>query len=304
MAPKVKKWWGIVGDYTFYVKSTYFKFIASHVKTRPQAQKDYDIRGKSISYLARYHVPFNIFSNAANEIIFGYDYKKMNDFTRFCQRKINDNNIAISQFVLQLKVDSTDKYGLTSAFLSLYISPGKMVDYNNRKDFKSEKNAENCQYFYSLFHFDRTFYLPNNFLYVMDFFSQISSTRLLPTEQMQLGGYWTIRGYQENALYGDHGFYLKNEIRSNKIVLKNIKNLSHKLQLLAFVDFGFVADINKNISNKNSSILASFGPGLRYLVNDNLMAKLDYGVQLKNLERKYFKRSAHSRLHAFVSLQY
>ena len=47
---------------------------------------------------------------------------------------------------------------------------------------------------------------------------------------------------------------------------------------------GVVADVDRNILNKNSQLLYSIGPGLRYSIETHLTAYFDYGFQLKKVE--------------------
>ncbi|NGX28983.1 MAG: Heme/hemopexin transporter protein HuxB [Candidatus Anoxychlamydiales bacterium] len=303
-APHVSKWWGISGNYiipTYF--NTYFKIIGSYVRTKPDTDPDYELRGKAWTALARYHVPIYLFEDGTSELIFGYDFKQTNNFLNFIATSVFNELIDISQFVFQFTGNNNDRFGLTSYLLSLYYSPGDMTDHNENKNFQAEGYAQKSKYFYATLHFDRTFRIPKEFLYVMEFFGQLSSVKLLPTEEISIGGFYTVRGYQENAVFGDDGFYFRNEIRSPNMKHAKYKNL-HDWQFLAFVDTGYVRDLNDNVSNKNSSFLASLGPGLRYTVENYFILKLDYGVQLKKANRDFFAKSWHSKLHVFVSLQY
>jgi hemolysin activation/secretion protein len=179
-----------------------------------------------------------------------------------------------------------------------------MTKHNENRDFRQEGNAKKANYYYATLNFDRTFKILKSFLYVLDFFAQVSTRRLLPTEEISIGGFYTVRGYQENAVFGDRGFYMRNEIRSLQIKYTKYKNLKHDLQFLAFTDLGYVSHVNENVSTKNSSFLASVGPGIRYTVEDYLRVKLDYGIQLKKANRDFFAKSWHSKLHVYVSFQY
>jgi len=304
-SPSVSKWWGIAGDYiipTFL--NTYLKFIGSYVKTKPKTEQDFHLRGKSWATLLRYHIPIEIFKTGINEIIFGYDFKETNNFLTFSGDSIYDNYIDVSQFVFQFMGRLYDKLGITSYLFSMYFSPGDMTKHNDDRDFQIEGYARKSKYTYFTLHFDRTFNLPKEFMYVLDFFAQVSTRKLLPTEQISLGGYSTIRGHQENEAYGDQGFYIRNEARSPKIYFKKLRNIEHELQFLAFLDVGYVSDLNTNIFSRNATSLWSIGPGLRYTAEDNVIIKLDYGIQLKNVDREFFNKSWHTKLHAFVSFQY
>lgn len=304
-APSIKKWWGLTGNYiipAYY--SSYLKVMGSYVRTTPESDENYNMKGKAWTVMGRYHVPLQLYKDGSNEFIFGYDFKQTNNFLTFLGSSIFSNYIDVSQFVFQFSGNASDRLGLTSYLLSCYFSPGKMTKHNDNSDFKQEGYAKSATYFYATLFFDRTFMIPKDFLYVLDFFAQVSTNKLLPTEQISIGGFYTVRGYQENAVFGDLGFYMRNEIRLPKVTFNKYKNITQELQFLAFIDVGYVTDVNDNVSMKNSSTLASIGPGVRYSAQNYVIFKLDYGIQLKKANRDYFAKSWHSKLHAYVSFQY
>ncbi|KKL08801.1 hypothetical protein LCGC14_2572220, partial [marine sediment metagenome] len=248
------------------------------------------------------HVPVQFNKNTTSEFIFGYDFKHTNNFLTFLKSEVFNNFIDISQFVFEFSKNGYDKFGISSCLFSIYASPGGMTKHNHNIDFRQEGYARGATYFYATLHLDRTINIYKDFLYALEFFAQASTNKLLPTEEISIGGFYTVRGYQENAVYGDYGFYARNEFRSPKICYP--KNYKHYFQFIAFADVGFVSKVNDNVSDKNTSTLASVGPALRYVAHDSLILKLDYGVQLKKANRVFFAKSWHSRLHAYVSLQY
>ncbi|MDO5305964.1 MAG: ShlB/FhaC/HecB family hemolysin secretion/activation protein, partial [bacterium] len=80
---------------------------------------------------------------------------------------------------------------------------------------------------------------------------QYSPNKLFSTEQMYLGGVYSIRGYQPSEILGDYGVAGSLEFRVPFPFLKQIlpekyKHLSRKVQLVAFYDFGYVKD-NDNL---------------------------------------------------------
>jgi hemolysin activation/secretion protein len=97
---------------------------------------------------------------------------------------------------------------------------------------------------------------------------QLANQALLPIEQFGLGGIYTVRGYEQDVLLADNGWFASAELRTN--ILK-IPQWDTTLQLSPFFDFGMVWN-NDNISlDKNN--LASVGLGLRLLVDDKFTAR-------------------------------
>jgi hemolysin activation/secretion protein len=308
-------WWGVSGNYILpFLFKNYFKIIGSFVKTKnpdiqtfdptPSMESNFETNGKSYAILSRYHIPIKSFFEGTQEFILGFDFKQTNNFVAFNKQILKNDKIDISQFLIKIEGNINDRYGMSSYSLSIYVSPGEIGKYNKSNNFQVEGYAQSASYAYANLHFDRLTKLGSYFEWISDLYFQFSNKKLLPTEQFVLGGHDTIRGYQENAVFADQGFYFKNELRSKQIAINKIKNFDQKIQFLAFLDLGAVADTNKNLFTQNNQFLASAGPGIRYSGKENVIFSADYGIQLKNFKRKYFKKPWHSIFHIYGSLQF
>ncbi|BAQ60086.1 hemolysin activation/secretion protein [Geminocystis sp. NIES-3708] len=107
---------------------------------------------------------------------------------------------------------------------------------------------------------------------------QLANKTLLPVEQFSIGGIYTVRGYSQDALLADNGFFASTELRANILKIPKWKTT---LQLSPFFDFGTVWN-NDNIPLQKNS-LASVGLGLKLLISDRFSARIDYGIPLVNL---------------------
>ena len=108
---------------------------------------------------------------------------------------------------------------------------------------------------------------------------QLANKSLLPVEQFSIGGIYTVRGYPQDALLADNGFFASAELRTN---IAKIPDWDTTIQLSPFVDFGTVWN-NDNFPLQADS-LASVGVGLRVFVNDRFTARLDWGIPLNDFE--------------------
>jgi hemolysin activation/secretion protein len=103
--------------------------------------------------------------------------------------------------------------------------------------------------------------------------SQYARQTLFGSEQFSVGGYYSVRGFRENYINGDSGYYFRNKIAINIGSLiapfnknhdekngnffdKNLAHL-HKFSLEPFYDYGFVK--NKYIDKGASGRLAGAG---------------------------------------------
>ncbi len=115
--------------------------------------------------------------------------------------------------------------------------------------------------------------------------SQYSKQTLFGTEQFSVGGYYSVRGFRENYITGDSGYYFRNKANFNIGSLaapfaKNsegffAKNLAHlnKFAVEPFYDYGYVK--NKYVSNGADGRLA--GAGIKTLFSSSYFnASLTY----------------------------
>ncbi|MBD2137064.1 ShlB/FhaC/HecB family hemolysin secretion/activation protein [Anabaena sp. FACHB-1237] len=111
---------------------------------------------------------------------------------------------------------------------------------------------------------------------------QLADRPLLPLEQISIGGQQTVRGYRQDNLLADNGFFASAEVRTP--ILK-IPQWQTTVQLVPFFDFGTLwnhADSEVTISKKT---LSSVGLGLRFSVGNKLNARLDWGIPLVTIPR-------------------
>lgn len=109
---------------------------------------------------------------------------------------------------------------------------------------------------------------------------QIADRPLLAIEQFSLGGVSTVRGYRQDLLLGDNGFFASAEVRTPIV---RIPDWDTKLLLTPFFDIGTVwNDDDTDILPRET--LYSVGLGLRLEVSDYLNARLDWGIPLADVD--------------------
>ena len=108
---------------------------------------------------------------------------------------------------------------------------------------------------------------------------QTSNRPLVPVEQFSLGGALSARGYRQDALLGDNGWFNSAELRATVV---RISKLNSSIQLIPFLDFGKVW--NSDDLTFDTNTLVSTGIGLRVQTGDYFAARLDYGIPLVDLD--------------------
>lgn len=108
---------------------------------------------------------------------------------------------------------------------------------------------------------------------------QLATEALVPIEQFSLGGQLSVRGYRQDALLSDNGFFASAELRAP---ILRIPEWEATLQIAPFVDIGTVW--NSDDVELEEGFLASVGVGLRLQISDYVGARLDWGIPLVDLD--------------------
>ncbi|MGK7953172.1 MAG: ShlB/FhaC/HecB family hemolysin secretion/activation protein [Xenococcaceae cyanobacterium] len=116
---------------------------------------------------------------------------------------------------------------------------------------------------------------------------QLADRSLVSVEQFSLGGVYSVRGYRQDILLGDNGWFNSAEIRTTIV---RIPAWETSLQIAPFLDIGKVWNTDKFGDTDNvdldldTNTLVSTGIGLRLQVSDRFAARLDWGIPLVDLE--------------------
>ncbi|MGD2180974.1 ShlB/FhaC/HecB family hemolysin secretion/activation protein [Lusitaniella coriacea] len=105
---------------------------------------------------------------------------------------------------------------------------------------------------------------------------QLSDRPLLTLEQFSLGGIDSVRGYRQDFLLQDNGWFISTEAR---IPILRIPEIEGVLQVTPFIDFGVGWS---NLDNSSAETIAGLGLGLRWQQGDRLTMRLDWGIPLKD----------------------
>ncbi len=110
---------------------------------------------------------------------------------------------------------------------------------------------------------------------------QLSPDSLLSSQQFNLGGGQSVRGFRQNVRSGDNGWRLSLE---GRIPLVKSAQQRPIFQLAPFIDAGAVWNTAGNPSGSISQgFLAGAGLGLLWQPTESLGVRLDYGIPLVNL---------------------
>lgn len=237
---------------------------------------------------ARYSIPLPSTQNFNHEFSVGFDFKRTDTplFFGTTAGLLSANNVDINQFTADYRFLVRDRLGQTSVSLQGVFSPGGLTGLNNDTAFNAFSAGADSEYAYGRIDVRRETPLGSHFSWRLKAAGQYAESQLLPSETFGVGGYSSVRGYNERSVNGDNGFLVSNELRTEWYELRNLVNEANAtdcgVQFLAFVDYGkvFTRSPNPVLLERFDEALLSVGGGLRIHVSDNVRFRLDYGYQL------------------------
>ncbi|MDG2213611.1 MAG: ShlB/FhaC/HecB family hemolysin secretion/activation protein, partial [Verrucomicrobiota bacterium] len=254
----------------------------------------------------RYGMPLAQSPSYKPELQFGFDFKKADSNLLYGGSSVFALPTETLQFVTSYQAKTQDRYGVSAFNIDAVWSPGDLTNRNEDTAFsKASRKNSTADYLYYRGRWERNTPLPGDLNWIAQVSVQYSSQKLPPAEQLGVGGYTSVRGYDERYVNGDTGLILRNEI-----YLPTWKPLSvfgydlesDRLRVLGFLDYGTIklskyegGDEGLDDAGKNFNI-ASYGWGIRYNLRENLSFRFDHGFQLSERHRTRSDSMAHFSL--------
>jgi hemolysin activation/secretion protein len=191
--------------------------FGNYATSVPDLGGDYfNLTGKSWQVSMRYAVPLpDLFAGRMTQkVTAGFDFKRSNNNLQFGGYQIFDQETDVDQFVATYAASVKDRFGSTSAELEGVVSPGGLSNYNHTVDFEDSRSLSRADYAYGNLVIERTTNLWADFVWTVRLTAQWADQNLLSSEQLGLGGYDTLPGYEEREANGDNGFLLANELHA------------------------------------------------------------------------------------------
>lgn len=264
--------------------------FGSYTQSQSETQPGQSLQGDSWQMSGRYDIPLPTLDPVSHSCFAGLDFKQSsNAFLIYGENVSTGSGSGLAPFnVFQLNAgyDASipDEFGLSSFELAGYYSPGGVTGWNSTSQFQQVVPNSSASYVYGKFNFNRTFILPYKFTASGNFNGQWASSPLMPTEQYGIGGYNTVRGYDERSANGDNGYVMSFELRSPPGSIFKIfgdQTVDDSFQLLGFFDYGYIDNIKPLAGEPQAVVyLMSVGPGLRYNIDRFVSVRFDWGFQL------------------------
>lgn len=272
-----------------------FDFSDSHVRLGGP-YKNLNVKGNAQSYFFKLTQP--IIQTAKSDLIFytGYDYVNANT-----SANIAGNPLRLSNY--NLNVWRSGLYGMTDDNYGRWL--GNLgVDFGMGGD--GHGAIQDTTFFKVTAGATRVQRLFGRSMGIVRVNGQYSPNKLFAAEQMQMGGPYTLRGYQPAELIGDYGVTGTVEYRFPVPFLDRIlPRVDERLKLAVFYDWGWLGE-NGGIHNYPQQFLHSVGFGTYVNFTDWLTAQIGVGFPLgrdynENTARFYF--SVNSDLDRLIPLR-
>ena len=264
----------------------YLTIYGAYAGSQADIAPNNSLKGNSWQVSARYNAPLPMIFEYTHEVYGGFDFKQSSNSLLIFNTPIQGGGGFGLYNVFQLTAGYSgnipDSIGSTSFEVAGFYSPGGVGTLNDQATYSQIRTNADPDYGYGKLNLKRGFILPLNFSLTGAFNGQITTSNLMPTEQYGLGGYNTVRGYDERVANGDNAWVVNVEFRTPPGSIAKIfdnQEIDDRLQFLGFWDYGFVG-FNNAQPGQSNTYLMGVGPGLRYNIDRFVSVQFDWGFQL------------------------
>lgn len=245
------------------------RYLPSSFNLISEELRSLDVAGSSETYELTYRQP--LIRQPNEEFALSLGFRHRTGETLVSDVLIDSTRTSVFQFGQDyLKRDRKGAWGLRSQF---NLGTG-LFDATDR----AEGEADG-QFFSWLGQAQRAQVINRDNLLLMQASLQLSSDSLLGADQFIIGGANSVRGYSQNARFGDNG--LRASIEDRITVLHN-ENGSPAVQIAPFLDAATVW--NNGSETNDQRFLLGTGVGVITNLVEDVQARLDVGVPLIKID--------------------
>jgi hemolysin activation/secretion protein len=236
----------------------------------------FDITGKSALYELTYRQP--IVRSFRNEVALSLGFALQDGSTNVGNLPLFDSNSKARVLKFGQDFVSRDQQGVWAGQSSFNLG----LDIFNAT--KNPSPLADGQFFSWTGQLQRVQRFNADNVTIAQLSAQLSGDALLPSQQFIIGGGQSVRGYRQNARFGDSG--LRFSLEHRLVVARNRKGAS-VAQIAPFFDMGTVSNVSKNpTATPNQSFLAGAGLGLILQPAPGLNLRFDYAVPFRKVDEK------------------
>lgn len=247
--------------------------------------RDVDARGDSEVYGVFLNKGLVLLPNVDARLNLGFDYKKIKNFLLGFETSRDD----IRVLKTGIDLDFMDRWGRNLVLIELDTGIPRMWGALTAKDIHSSRVGSGGRFLKWLLNVYRLQPLPLDSSFLAKINAQFSNYNLVASEQFQIGGATSVRGFPPAEFSGDSGLYTAAEWsfplylvpRKMKIPFTQEK-LYDALRLVLFYDWGTTKFHSVLPGQKRNRTLRSCGFGIRFHIRDNMSFRMEFGYPLGN----------------------
>lgn len=256
--------------------------------------------GFSAQVSMRYLIPLKSYKTFLHDWSWGMDFKRTNNNLDLGGVPILAGLVNLTQLMLNYNTAFTTRNLDISWEIEGYWSPGRIVSDQTDALYRELRPFAKIKYGYWRSTFSLNWLAPHDFRFLLFLRGQYATNNLLPSEEYGLGGYNTVRGYDERIVNGDNAFVGNIELHMPafsilKGLCKHIK-AEEKFRFLAFFDYGMASQHKAIPDSKKFYHLYSAGPGIDYKITPYLFARVDWGFKIKHIPQDTSTQKVHFSL--------
>jgi hemolysin activation/secretion protein len=261
----------------------------SEVKANLQGTPGVSTKGSSAQASLRYEIPLPPGLSILEEFTWGFDWKRTNTNLLNNDEFFFGKTVNITQLMVGINAGLETARTKNSGTIEVFWSPGQWLPDQQNSHYNDLRAGAKNAYVYGRASVASIFRLPSNFTFEPSLRYQLSSANLLASEQFGLGGYNTVRGYEEREVNGDNAIILNFELRTPPVSLLGLKeswkrSVQDELRFLVFLDYGYAKNHRRYFGERQFQYLMGAGPGLRYVIQKYLTVRVDYGWKLRQID--------------------
>ena len=195
-----------------------------------------EVEGETLELYFAVGRPLPRVGGLTHELALGVEVKNADSFLSFGGVSLFGDEVDIVQARLDYRASGEWGKNRMALWAAVVASPGGLTGQNNDEDFEAIRPGAQADYLYALARADWFRRLGAEWSLRVTAEAQISSQELLPIEQFSLGGYETVRGFDERIYLADSGIAVSTELRSPAFELPEEVPGKVTVQLLGFLD--------------------------------------------------------------------
>lgn len=224
-----------------------------------------------------------LFGSMLQEFTIGYDFKQIRNQILSKATPIEHSIADINQLMLGYFFDYKASHFSFSMTTEVFAAPFTLTEHQRDEDYERIRPFASDRYGYARLRLSYKQQIPLDFAFKASFVGQGTAWNLMPSEQLGIGGYNTVRGYEERAFNADSAILASIEIDAPSTRFFDWRKRNPRkeaLKFLTFVDYGWGQLYHADEGQEATAWLLGVGPGLRYFNGEQLAFRADLGFPL------------------------